>query len=432
MDCERYCVIGAGASGLTVVKNFVEQGIDVECLEREDDVGGNWYYGKPASSVCHSTHLISSKLLTQYPDFPMPEEWPEYPSHGQALEYLRFYARQFDLCRRIRFNTAVRRVEPADADESAWRVTLGDGQTREYRGVVIANGHHWDPIWPEYAGEFDGTVLHSSQYKTADVLVGRRVLVIGAGNSGCDIAVEAAQCAAATFHSLRRGYHFVPKFIKGKPADRCGEFMLRWHVPLWLRRRFAARLIHTALGWPEEFGLPRPDHKLFETHPIINSQLLYFVGHGRIKPKPDVARLSGHEVQFVDGSSEAIDLIVYATGFRITIPFIDPIHLHWRDGKPGLFLNAFHPRYDNLFVAGLVQSDSGLWPLVHYQAQLMARFIQAQRENPRLADEFRRLKSSRDGDRTGPIRYVPTPRHLLEVEHFGYRNRLKRLIEKFG
>jgi len=224
----------------------------------------------------------------------------------------------------------------------------------------------------------------------------------------------------------------VPKFIKGKPADRCGEFMLRWHIPLWLRRRIAARLIHTALGWPEEFGLPAPDHKLFETHPIINSQLLYFVGHGRIKPKPNIARLCGREVQFVDGSSEAIDLIVYATGFRITIPFIDPSLLNWKNGKPELFQNAFHPRYDNLFIAGLVQSDSGLWPLVHYQAQLMARFIRAQQENPRRADKFRRLKSRPDSDQNRPIRYVKTPRHLLEVEHFGYRQRLKELCLQFG
>jgi cation diffusion facilitator CzcD-associated flavoprotein CzcO len=361
----------------------------------------------------------------------MPEDWPDYPSHAQALEYLRSYARQFDLYGRIQLNTAVSCVEPADAERTSWRVTLSDGQTREYRGVVIANGHHWDPIWPEYPGEFSGGVLHSSQYKTADVLAGKRVLVVGAGNSGCDIAVEAAQNAAATFHSLRRGYHFVPKFIKGKPADRCGEFMLRWHVPLWLRRRFAARLIHTALGWPEEFGLPPPDHRLFETHPIINSQLLYFVGHGRIKPKPDVARLCDREVHFVDGSSENVDVIVYATGFRITIPFIDPAHLNWRNGKPALFLNAFHPRYDNLFVAGLVQSDSGLWPLVHYQAQLMARFIRSQRDDPRQAKRFRRLKSVRDGNRIGPIRYVSTPRHLLEVEHFGYRKRLKHLIAEF-
>ena len=194
------------------------------------------------------------------------------------------------------------KVEPADAEASAWKVTLASGESRIYRGVVIANGHHWDPSWPKYPGQFDGVTLHSAQYKTPDVFAGKRVLVIGAGNSGCDIAVESALVAARTFHSLRRGYHFIPKFIRGKPADRCGEFLLRWHVPLWLRRRIISRTVFTAIGRPEDYGLPAPDHKLLETHPIVNSQMLYFVGHGRIKPKPDVAELCGDRVKFVDGT----------------------------------------------------------------------------------------------------------------------------------
>jgi glycine/D-amino acid oxidase-like deaminating enzyme len=425
-------VIGAGASGLTVLKALVEHGIHAECLERGDAVGGNWRYGKPSSSVYRSTHLISSKLLTQYPDFPMPNDWPEYPSHWQALEYLQAYAEHFKLGKHIQFNTAVERVEPGDAQAGAWTVTLESGERRQYRGVVIANGHHWDPNWPQYPGKFSGSLLHSSQYRTFDILQGQRVLVIGAGNSGCDIAVEAAQHAAATFLSLRRGYHFVPKFINGKPADRCGEFLLRWGVPLWLRRRITARLVQTALGQPVEFGLPAPDHKLFETHPIINSQLLYFVGHGRIKPKPDVAEFCDDQVRFVEGTTEPIDVIVCATGFRISIPFLDPVHLNWHAGKPDLFLNAFHPLYDNLFVAGLIQPDGGLWSLAHYQAELIARFLNAQSQNPRAADRFRRLKSQPRLDLGHGIHYLRTQRHALEVEHFSYRRRLQRLIAMFG
>ena len=310
-------------------------------------------------------------------------------------------------------------------------MSFQDGTARTFRGVVIANGHHWDPIWPTYSGHFGGETIHSAQYKTPDVLVGKRVLVVGAGNSGCDIAVEAAQVAARAFHSMRRGYHFIPKFIKGKPADRCGEFLLRWHVPLWLRRRLTVRLIRTAIGAPQDFGLPAPDHKLLETHPIVNSQMLYYVGHGRIRPKPDVAELCEREVRFADGTREAVDLIVYATGYRISIPFIAPNLLNWSDGKPDLFLNVFHPRYDNLFVAGLIQPDSGLWGLAHYQAQLMARFIHAPQSNAPAAERFRRLKSHGAMRSRGGIRYLKTQRHAIEVEHFSYRKRLKRLIAQF-
>ncbi len=337
---------------------------------------------------------------------------------------------KFGLAKHICSNTAVAKIEPADTEASSWKVTLASGESRIYLGVVIANGHHWDPSWPKYPGQFDGLTLHSAQYKTPDILAGKRVLVIGAGNSGCDIAVESALVAARTFQSLRRGYHFIPKFIRGKPADRCGEFLLRWHVPLWLRRRIISRTVFTAIGRPEDYGLPAPDHKFLETHPIINSQMLYYVGHGRIKPKPDVAELCGDRVQFVDGTSEPIDVIVYATGFHLTIPFIDREHLNWRNGKPELYLNMLHPRYDNLFIAGMIQPDSGLWGLVHYQAELLARFITAQRTNPQLADRLRsqKLRSDQAG---GGIHYVRTPRHLLEVEHFGYRRRLKQLIAQF-
>ena len=346
---EKFCIIGAGSSGLVVAKNFLASGIPFDCLEREDDVGGNWYFGKPASSVARSTHLISSKCLTEYTDYPMPEEYPEYPSQQQAWQYLRDYAHHFDLYEHIEFETSVARLEPVD---DHWNVKLADGTERIYRGVVIANGHNWDPKWPEIPGEFDGQVLHSAQYKTPEILEGKRVLVIGAGNSGCDIAVESAQHATVTFQSTRRGYHYLPKFLRGKPVDQLGERLLRWRFPLWLRRAITALLVRYTSGSPACYGLPRPDHKLFETHPIINSQMLYYTGHGRIHPKPDVRRLCGNRVEFVDGSEEAIDVIVYATGFRLSFPFIDQQHLNWQENRPELFMNVFHPHRDNLFVAG--------------------------------------------------------------------------------
>jgi len=426
---EKYCIVGAGASGLAVARNFAQQGIPFDCLEREDDIGGNWNYGKPHSSVYRSAHLISSKRLIQFPDYPMPAEWPAYPGHQLVQEYFRSYAQHFDLYPRIEFNASVARIEPANSNgDSQWEVTLEDGRSRRYRGVAIANGHHWDPKWPEYPGEFSGTTLHSSQYKTPDVLAGRRVLVVGAGNSGCDIAVESAQQAARTLHSTRRGYHYVPKFIFGRPADRLGEFLLKVHCPLWLRRLIAKGVVKLAVGLPQDYGLKRPDHRLFESHPIINSQMMYYVGHGDIVPKPDIERFDGPTVHFTDGTSEPIEVIVFATGFKISFPFIDASHLNWRDGRPNLFLNAFHPQHDHLFVAGLVQPDGGIWELSHYQAKLMARFIRAIDDGSPKADEFRRRKSGGGSDLGGGIRYVNSTRHLIEVEHFSYRRRLQKLI----
>jgi hypothetical protein len=437
----KYCVIGAGSSGLVVFKTLRQMGIPCDCLEREDDIGGNWYYGKPHSSIYQSTHLISSKPLTEYTDFPLPAEYPHYPNHRQIFDYFRAYARHFGLVDQIEFQTSVEDVVPV-AESTCWDVTVSrpglkgntasSSETRRYRGVVIANGHNWDPKRPNYPGTFNGLTLHSAEYKTPDVLTGRRVLVVGGGNSGCDIAVESAQHAATTFHSLRRGYHYTPKFVGGKPADQAGETLLRWRLPLWLRRKLAGIAVRFVLGKPEKYGLPAPDHKLFETHPIINSQLLYYVGHGDITIKPDVAELLGDRVRFVDGAEEPIDVIVYATGFNITFPFIDRQWLNWQDGRPRLFMNIFHPQYDTLCVAGLIQPDSGQWGLVDYQAQLIARFFNALDRDPANAERFRRQKASQRIDRGRGIHYVETSRHLLEVEHFSYRERLKKLIRQFG
>src|SRR5919204_1914903 len=326
---QRYCVIGAGAAGLTAAKNFLDHGFEVDVIEREDDVGGNWYYGKPNSSIYRSVHMISSKRYSQYPDFPMPERWPTYLNRELALEYLRSYARAFGLYDHISFNTTVEQVTPT-TDESAWDVKLSTGEVRRYRGVIVANGHLWAPRIPRYPGEFSGTVLHSSEYKEPDVLRGRRALVVGAGNSGCDIAVESCLHAARTFHSTRRGYTFWPKFMLGQPSDHLYEIVLRLRLPLSVRRMLAH------LGqWiflpenPERYGLQRPRHRMFEEHFLVNSTLLYHLGHGDIIAKPDIQRLDGTRVIFQDGTSEDIDVIVYGTGFHLNVfPFIDRKYLN--------------------------------------------------------------------------------------------------------
>lgn len=413
---------------MAVVKNFLQAGLPVDCLEREDTLGGNWCYGKPASSVYRSTHLISSKRLTEYSDFPMPEHYPEFPSHRLVFDYLQSYADHFDLQKHIEYQTPVRQVRRGASQ--GWDVELEDGQVRRYRGIAIANGHNWDPRFPDFEGEFTGQVLHSSEYKTPDQLVGKRVLVVGAGNSGCDIAVEAAAHAEQTFHSMRRGYHYLPKFYRGYPVDTVGELMLSLRLPLALRRVLAKRMVNIVLGAPEQIGLPKPDHRLFETHPIINSQLAYHVGHGDIFIKPNVQRMGGGCVHFSDGTCEEIDLVIYATGFKITIPFIDRQELNWQDERPDFYLNVFHPTQDDLFVAGLIQPDSGQWGLVDCQAQLMAAYITGLDANLSSAKWFRERKATHQAKLNRGIDYIQSPRHLLEVEHFSYRKTLERLTKK--
>ncbi|HEX3270736.1 MAG TPA: hypothetical protein VHR15_08800, partial [Ktedonobacterales bacterium] len=242
------------------------------------------------------------------------------------------------------------------------------------------------------------------------------------------IAVESAQNAAQTFHSTRRGYYYMPKYFLGRPVDQTGEQLLDLHVPLGIRRLVGKFVYRLTVGDLSRFGVPRPDHKLFETHPIVNSQMPYYVGQGDIVPKPDVKEYQGDRVVFVDGSSEQVDVIVYATGYRIAFPFVDTTHLNWKHGYPSLYLNVFHPDYDNLFVVGLIQPDSGQWGLEDYQAQAVAAFIRAQRTKSGKAKRFRALKRRGQESYSGGVRYKESTRHYVEVEHYSYRRRLRQAV----
>jgi glycine/D-amino acid oxidase-like deaminating enzyme len=424
---DRICVIGAGTSGLAGARRLLQWGFDVDVVERADDLGGNWNSSSPWSRVFNSTHLVSSNHLTEYPDFPMPDGYPDFPSHQQAQRYLQAYADRFRLREHIRFGVSVQNVR-RPADGAGWLVTFDDGSCAHYAAVVIGNGHNWSPRLPSYPGQFDGRIIHASEYHNSEVLRGRRVVVVGAGNSGCDIACEAAQVADLAVHSLRRGYHIMPKYVGKWPTDLFAEFFLRLRVPLWLRRSVGTLILKVYGHELWRYGYPRPDHRLWESHLVLNGQLAHFAAHGRITPKPDIDRFAGPLVWFTDGTSVHADLVVFATGYRTELPFLDPALLSAAEGVPPLYLNLFHPEFDDLFVLGLMQPSQGQWQLVDHQARAVAAFCWAVRNRPDRADRFRGVKRRPSPRLGGPIKYVPSPRHRIELDHNTYRQRLRRIV----
>ncbi|GAB3811536.1 flavin-containing monooxygenase [Micromonospora zhanjiangensis] len=434
---ETVCVIGAGASGLTAVKNLKEHGFGVDCYERETGIGGAWNWRHDRSPVYASTHLISSRPFTQFPDFPMPDSWPDYPHHSQLLSYFERYADHFDLRPHVWFGTEVVRVEPADGER--WDVTTrstggyGGERTSRYAAVVVANGHNWSPKMPDYEGlaDFRGKVIHSSAYKDPAQLRGKRVLVVGAGNTGCDIAVEAAQQAARCWHSTRRGYWYAPKYVLGRPADQVNDQVLAWRLPLWLRQWLFHRLLLLTVGDVTRFGLPRPDHKVYETHPIANSQLVYHVGHGGITPVPEVARFDPHGVRLTDGQVIEPDLVVLATGYLPRFEFLDPGVLGAdAAGKPTLYLNAFPRRHPTLAVIGLVQPDSGIFPLAHWQSVAVARWLRLRETAPDRARAFGRRIEAEADRRWHEAKVKDSTRHWFEVGHYDYMRALQRALDE--
>ena len=426
----RFCIIGAGACGLATAKTFAGRGIPFDCFEALSDIGGIW---NPESShvVYGSTYLNSSKRLSRYPDFQFPEEWPHYVSRAQAQGYLRAYATEFGLYPLIRFNA---RVNSACRTERGWRVQIeGERASRLYAGLIVANGHHWEPNVPSYPGQFEGEVLHSHDVKSREQLKDKRVLVVGAGNSAVDILSDAALDGARAVHSMRRTYYFFPKMVFGKPTDVFIDLTSRWPLPRSVMRFLYKLGMRILVGPHHRYGLPKPDHVLFEAHPTACTTYLDHIVHGRIAVKPGIERLDGKRVIFTDGSEEEIDLLVYATGFKPSFPFMDQSCILDEGGRSKLFIHTFHREFDDLFVVGLFEpAEGGVWQLADYQARLIASFISACANDPKRAAWFRALKARANPDIGHGIAWKDTPWHKFEIQHYRFRMYMKRLLKKFG
>ncbi|MEZ5117616.1 MAG: NAD(P)-binding domain-containing protein [Candidatus Nanopelagicales bacterium] len=430
-----WCVIGGGPHGLSALKALLQNGIDADGYEREADVGGNWNYAGENARVYESTHLISTKPFTQFPDFPMPDDYPDYPSHWQVHRYLRRYAEHFGLLDRIALSTEVVRAVPVEGTDQ-WDVTVryrgtGEERTLRYAGVVVANGHNWWPKVPTYPGQdsFTGQVIHSADYKGAEILRGKRVLVVGAGNTGCDVAVESAQNARETYHSTRRGYYYNPKYAMGRPSDQTADLLLALRLPLALRRAAFKATLRLTVGDFTKFGLQKPDHKFFETHPIVNQQLVYYVGHGDIAPKPDVERIDGPWVIFTDGTSSEVDLIVFCTGYLAVFPFLDVAVLNLDGDHPQLARQIFTPGSPTLVVSGLIQPDSGQWTIAHWQGMEIATYARLRRDDPEAARRFYdTVVAEADRRFSGGTEYKDSTRHYYEIAHQDYLRALERDI----
>ena len=414
---------------MAAAKTFAERGIPFDCLEREDDIGGLWNEATGTGVVYDTTYLISSRKYTGFEDYPMPEDYPTYPSHREALAYLRDYAQNFGILDRIQFNTVVEHIERSD---EGWLVRIaGKSRPRLYRALVIATGHHDIPRIPKIPGAFTGEIMHSRDYRSVKKLVDKRVVVVGAGNSACDIVVDATSVARAVYQSMRRGTYFVPKFMLGRPTDGIVTFCEGMPMPHGLRNIVYTVWHKLMVGSNARYGLPEPEHRIMDTHPTMNTVLPQLAGHGRIGVKPDITEFAGDKVRFSDGSEVEADLVVFATGYEISIPFIDNDLLFGSDGQPLLYLNVFHPELNDLFAVGLIQANGSIWRLADDQSQLVANYLIAQAERHERADWFKALKRQGHNSMVQGS-YVKSDRHKLEANYYAYRRALKRHRRRFG
>jgi hypothetical protein len=421
----RIAVIGAGPSGIAAAKAVLDEGYtSLVVFDRGTAVGGNWVFSEEIghSSVFETTHIISSKGFSQYDDFPMPADYPDYPSHRQLAAYFQAYAKHFGLLPYIRFSTLVEKCTRRSG--GGWEVvssTNGQQRTEAFDQLVVANGHHWQPRMPNYPGTLSGRLMHSHDFKRAAPFAGRRVLVIGGGNSACDVAVETSRVAARVDLSWRRGYRIVPKFVFGVPSDQLHNQTLEempW-LPKRLRMWVNERILKFVNGDNSKYGLPEADHDFGATHPTINSELLYFIRHGRITPRRDILRWDGETVHFVDGQHQTYDDVIACTGYVITHPFFEKSFVDYSHGTVPLYLKMIHPTYADLHFIGLFQPLGCIWPAAALQSKLMARRFKGTWKPP--ID----IEGAIRGELNDPdVAQVDSPRHTITVDYPLFRRRL--------
>jgi hypothetical protein len=419
---DRVLIVGAGPAGLATARAFQRAGVPFEIVERHRDVGGIWDLENPGTPIYESAQFISSKTLSGFADFPMPAEYPDYPTRRQILDYIRAYAHNIGAYEHIRFGAE---VTHAIEKNSGWEVTTSDGEVRHYRALVVANGHQWDPSRPDIPGLFNGTIIHSREYKNTTTLRGKRVLIVGGGNSGVDIACDAAGAATTAAISLRRGYWFIPKHIFGMPSDVFAHTGPQ--LPTKVQQFAFARMLNVLVGKPEKFGLPKPDHKLFESHPILNDQIFHYLSHGDLHAVPDVARFDGDDVVFVDGSREAFDLVILATGYHVSAPFLSPEVF---SEPPDLFLNVASRTSSGLFFVGIFEIAGAAYELMGTQADLIAAALQATTTDTGWR-QWHAMRRERP-DIVGPVHYVKSPRHDIYVDADTYPKILREYTARLA
>ncbi len=424
---QNIAIIGAGPAGLAMARALKHEKIPFVIYEKHSGVGGIWDIDNPGTPMYESAHFISSKTLSGFPDFPMPDHFPDYPKRQQILEYLKSFADHYALSQHIRFDQTIKNIEK-QADNT-WLLTTQNGEKAQYDFIICASGPLWHPNTPTYRGNFEGEVRHANTYKKAEELINKRVLVVGGGNSAVDIATEAATYAAEAHLSMRRGYYFIPKHIFGQPTDVFAHAGPK--LPTKLNQWVLKKLLRMVVGDQTKFGLPKPDHELMESHPILNSQIMHHTSHGNLKVKPDVDYFEGKTVFFKDNTSIEVDLILYATGYNQQIPYMSN-YFDWQDERPQLFLNIFNRKYDNLFVLGFMETNSAAYELFTEQDKLLVNYIKAKITSNESAKSFREKVITEFPDMTGGIKFLKTARNTGYVDSDTYRAYLLKIQKQLG
>ncbi|XP_066548230.1 flavin-containing monooxygenase 5 [Amia ocellicauda] len=398
----RVAVIGAGPSGLVSLKTCLDEGLEPVCFESGPDLGGLWRFKEVSeqdrASIYRSLTVNISKEMMCYSDFPIPAEFPNYMHHSRILEYLRMYAQHFKLLPHIRFQTSVRSVrERRDFSRTGqWDVVTvdknGQQETHLFDAVMVCTGHYTYPNLPlkEFPGieTFEGKYFHSWEYKEPDELKGKRIVVIGIGNSGGDIAVESSRVAEQVYMSTRRGAWVIRVVSdKGIPVDV--QYNTRFvHIlfqilPISVLNWIGERILNKQ--YDHHMYALKPQHRLFSQIPVINDDLPFRILSGSVVVKPNVREIRGSSVVFEDGTVvDKIDVVVFATGYNYDYPFLPPSILGKTGHRLGLYKHVFPPNLEHptLAVVGFIHGLGAIMCMAEMQARWATRVFTGRKKLP--------------------------------------------------
>ncbi len=428
MRTERVAIVGAGAGGICAAKHLLARGLDVTVFEMGSHVGGLWVYDNDngRSPAYAALHINSEPAVTHYPDFPFPPDTPLFPTHEQVRAYLDAYADRFGVRERVRFNTRVTSVRPMHGDPAeGWTVSPEGEDDEHFDAVVVASGHQGIPAHPPFAEDFAGEYLHSRTYRTADPFRGKRVLVVGVGNSGLDIAADVSTVAAETIVAIRSPVLIMPRMMFGVPTSRIlGKLKKSW-IPWPVQH-----LGHRALSWiahgrMERWGMRTPTKP---THPASNATFMPQLFYGRIRVRPGIAAVHGQEVHFTDGTSDVVDTMIAATGYEIDLPFlakeIAPI-----DGRRlDAYKRVVHPDLFGLYFVGFFNVSGGAnIRMMDVQARWVAMLATGAAGLPDRAGIHADIEAER---RMIARRYPDAPRYGLELDPLEYPRDIDRELRR--
>ncbi|XP_078263907.1 flavin-containing monooxygenase 5-like [Rhinoraja longicauda] len=437
---KRVAIIGAGASGLPCIKCCLDEDLEPVCFERTDDIGGLWNFqekvtdGRP--SIYKSLVINTSKEMMCYSDFPIPEEYPNYMHNSRIMDYFRLYATHFDLLKYIRFQTSVcsvtKRVDFPSTGQ--WDVVTkdveGNLETMTFDAVLVCTGHHTNPHLPldSFPGleKFKGQYMHSKDYKQPLIFEGKRVVVIGIGNSGGDLAVEISRLAKQVFLSTRRGAWIINRVAeRGYPADMAHTRRAYQLAPpplaAWLfERHLNSRFDHA------NYGL-QPTHRVLSQHPMVNDNLPNCIITGSVLVKPNVREFTESAAIFQDSTSEEVDVVVFATGYTFAFPILDKTTVDVNENHVPLYKYVFPPRLEQqtLAIVGLVQPWGAIMPISEIQARWATRVFNGLAKLPCVDDMTADIVKKRD---EMAKRYTTSQRHTIQVDFIPYMDEIAEQI----